>query len=58
MKVYVKTGTIESSDYSPTGKLVEYTVTEYSGPFEYVRDAVNWALVAGYENFEIMEFDE
>lgn len=58
MKVYVRTGTIESSDYSPDGKLVNYTVTEYTGPFEYVHDAAHWAIGAGYKNFEIMEFDE
>jgi hypothetical protein len=58
MKIYVKTSTNELSSYNPDGKLVEYSIITYDGPFECVREAANWALDAGHEGFEILEFEE
>lgn len=57
MKVYVKTSRFESGDYNPAEKLVEYTITSHVGPFYSTREAVEWALDAGYEGFEILEFE-
>lgn len=57
MKVYIKTSRFEASDYNPAGKLVHYTITSHVGPFDITQEAVEWALDAGYEGFEILEFE-
>jgi len=58
MKVYVKTSSLESSDVSHYGIFVHYTITDHAGPFDSTHEAVKWALDAGYEGFEILEFKE
>jgi hypothetical protein len=58
MKVYVKTSSFESSDFNPYGRFVHYTITDHAGPFDSTHEAVEWALDAGYEGFEILEFEE
>jgi len=57
MKVYVKTSRFEASDFNPDGRFVHYTITSHVGPFDSTQEAVEWALDAGYEGFEILEFE-
>jgi hypothetical protein len=57
MKVYVKTTRFEASEYNSYGKLVSYTITGHVGPFDSTREAIEWALDAGYEGFETLEFE-
>ncbi len=58
MKVYVKTSGFKTSDFNPDGRCVNYTITSHVGPFDSTQEAVEWALEAGYEGFEILECED
>jgi|DEB0MinimDraft_6_1074348.scaffolds.fasta_scaffold00023_15 hypothetical protein len=57
MKVYVKTTTSEGSEYNVWGRRVDYTRSFHVGPFDSTQEAVDWAIDAGYEGVEILEFE-
>lgn len=57
MKVYVKATTSEGSEINVNGDWVDYTQSFHVGPFDSTPEAVDWAIDAGYEGFEILEFE-
>lgn len=58
MKVYVKALIDENSAINHYGRCAHYTIIDHAGPFDSTDKAVEWALDAGYEEFEVLEFQE
>jgi hypothetical protein len=58
MKVYVKTSSFEDSGFDHYGRCAHYTIIDHAGPFDSTHEAVKWAIDAGYEDFEVLEFQE
>jgi len=57
MKVYVKTTTSGGFGVQRLGRRVDYTRSFHVGPFDSTQEAVDWAIDAGYEGVEILEFE-